>query len=97
MFDKNSLESFVFSPQPLLRDFCIYLLLNNITFESHQCRKKAKAKQFSSAWITTKNSCFQLLFVVSTFIEKLGYQQKVKNLNVLMTRTTNSTILQQKQ
>ena len=40
MFDKNSLESFVFSPQPLLRDFCIYLLLNSITFESHQRRKK---------------------------------------------------------
>ena len=47
MFDKNYLESFAFSPQPLLRDFCIYLLLNNITFESHQRRKKTKAKQFS--------------------------------------------------
>ena len=45
MFDKNSLESFVFSPQLLLRDFCIYLLLNNITFESHQRRKeKNKSK-----------------------------------------------------
>ena len=56
MFDKNSLESFVFSPQPLVRDFCIYLLLNNITFESHQRGKqKTKAKQFSLAWITTKN------------------------------------------
>ena len=58
MFDKNSLESFVFSPQPLLRDFLIYLLLNNITFESHQRRKKAKVKQFSSAWITTKKIMF---------------------------------------
>ena len=93
MFDKNSLESFVFSPQPLLRDFLIYLLLNNITFESHQRRKKAKVKQFSSAWITTKKSCFQMLLAVSTFIEELGYQQKVKIFNVLMTRTTNLTIL----
>ena len=44
MFDKNSLESFVVSPQPLLRDFYIYLLLNKITFESHQPRKKNKSK-----------------------------------------------------
>ena len=39
MSDKNSLESFVFPPQLLLTDFSIYLL-NNITFESHQHRKK---------------------------------------------------------
>ena len=86
MFDKNFLESFVCSSQPLLRYFCIYLLLNNITFESHQRRKKTKVKQLSSAWVTTRNSCFQLLSVVSTFIEEPGYQQKVKNLNMLMTR-----------
>ena len=60
----------------------LFFLSLNITFESHQRRKKhkTKAKQFSSAWITTKNSCFQLLFVVFTFIEELGYQQKMKNL-----------------
>ena len=92
--NKNSLESFVFPPQPLLTDFFIYLL-NNITFESHQHRKKQnKNKTIFTSMDYNKKFMFSAAVCGFHFYRRAWDQQKVKNLNVFITRTTYSTILQ---